>query len=1089
MQFNKKNKKIFLVFLVLFVVLSIGEIKYNTKSISKMDENNSNGYISHKQNIKDSDYPSYPINQIDKEINTGSVTGTYENIGFSDSTSPKVTQKMNLQFPSSYNTDTGDAGVNNCSGTCGLTTVLYTKDYKTIRARASNIAGNGLINLNFIYNSPYILNGQEEKINYILIKYDITAFVTTFGADKHGKDLSFIIELNSGMKKQIIIQKDFLLTYYKEDSIEISGKYNSDLLNNITNNYKDYISKITIQYTYKSGLANYWLDVDKLRVEYYYDSEIEIDFSYLLHLPETIKTATSISLTIPYKSANAFKIKASSTEWDVSAGSGLKEISMNHDLIGRAYDESKKCIKLKFYYWYHNGPSSFHKPYEITISNRPILRVNDESPPIIQSVTIGGDQIHNNNYLNHGGDIDIWASDLQLATASLNICQPPLYAKTYDNLQLVGDSQFRLSDPTWFTNLNEGNFSLGINVTDSAGNKVIKIYNLVKDTIAPEIANPGTIVSNATAPDVYITATDEGGIQGVYIGDNPLIPLTYIGNDTYHISKDNSDWKNLWNGLPPDTYYPTHIYAIDMAGNIKNVDVNLYKALTPPKLEIIYPSNGSIFEWAPDIVMDISSPINITNITITLNGSNFDNVIFDSYLGMYVFNSSSPDFSQYSNIWNNLTLGQHTISVLVQDQAGNINRSVIEVQKGDINPPLINITCPRPYERFSAPPDIIAEVFDSHLNQTYCILNGDMFPINNSIPFSIWDYIPDGPFTVFVYADDIFGHISVANITLVKDTLPPIISTNLSSTLEHDYYFNYLPEVTIFLEENCSMNITVRHNLDLTNYTNINNNLVITFPHQYFYNGSLIDITIFAVDTAGNTISHAFSIYIDTEPPNITILNKNGTYNEFNFTLEYTSNENVSVFMWSDGFFVPYTPLLYAILPYGSHELKLKFEDRAGNAVYRELNIKKIDTIRPVISVISPANNSEIGITPPYITFTVFDKTNVSIYIIFDGEKYFIGYGNYNYTRIDYQLMAWEDFSGKTGVVYITVVDDYNNTQTISIVLNASLQKQRQGLDLSLLLSLDRNTLIFLAMVTMASAIITSIARKRSIIREEVAVR
>ena len=190
----------------------------------------------------------------------------------------------------------------------------------------------------------------------------------------------------------------------------------------------------------------------------------------------------------------------------------------------------------------------------------------------------------------------------------------------------------------------------------------------------------------------------------------------------------------------------------------------------PPSISIVSPVNDTFYSSSPSITVSI-----------------YDNGEIDSQLYKMLNTSetdtfSGTDFQINPTIWTNQPEGVIIIRVFVNDTAGNSNSSDLQIIKDSIAPS-IDIINPLDGTLFSEAPEIEVSIFDIHINETWytVIGSGQNYPFTTSIfevNSTLWAAQDEDTVVIRIYANDTAGNLEYADLTIVKDSLNPILTIN-----------------------------------------------------------------------------------------------------------------------------------------------------------------------------------------------------------------------------------------------------------------------------------------------------------------------
>ncbi|CAG0987352.1 hypothetical protein METP2_02352 [Methanosarcinales archaeon] len=193
---------------------------------------------------------------------------------------------------------------------------------------------------------------------------------------------------------------------------------------------------------------------------------------------------------------------------------------------------------------------------------------------------------------------------------------------------------------------------------------------------------------------------------------------------------------------------------------------------------------------------------------------------------------------------------------------------------------------------------------------------------------------------------DNFGNTGTNNITLIVDTILPVISY---SGADDGRYYNTSVSVTANMTDENPDTLII-----LVNGNPYTQNAPIIIEGTY-------RINITARDLAGNTADSSFTFHIDMTPPAIRIIKPVGSFISgtaaVNFTVTDISPVNTEV--TADGS-VPLTGIFDSTAyPDGVHFIMVDAVDAAGNAATETVSFI-VDNTKPEVSILEPGNNEAI---------------------------------------------------------------------------------------------------------------------------------
>ncbi|MCJ7649313.1 MAG: right-handed parallel beta-helix repeat-containing protein [Candidatus Lokiarchaeota archaeon] len=209
-------------------------------------------------------------------------------------------------------------------------------------------------------------------------------------------------------------------------------------------------------------------------------------------------------------------------------------------------------------------------------------------------------------------------------------------------------------------------------------------------------------------------------------------------------------------------------------------------------------------------IISIDSPMNDTiyNSPPTITVSIYDKGEIDSQWYEVLNTSETHTFSGTVfqidvSIWNNQMEGVIAIRVFVNDTGGNSNSSDLQIIKDTIAPSVV-INNPSDGTLFSEPPEILVSIFDIHINETwYTIIGSDQNYTFTTSSFELnallWAAQDEGSVIIRIYANDTVGNIGFADLTVLKDSLNPLLTIN--SPLSGTQFGTTPPTINITITE------------------------------------------------------------------------------------------------------------------------------------------------------------------------------------------------------------------------------------------------------------------------------------------------
>ncbi|MHA1285290.1 MAG: NosD domain-containing protein [Promethearchaeota archaeon] len=188
-----------------------------------------------------------------------------------------------------------------------------------------------------------------------------------------------------------------------------------------------------------------------------------------------------------------------------------------------------------------------------------------------------------------------------------------------------------------------------------------------------------------------------------------------------------------------------------------------------PKFNFKSPANGSLFDKnAPTITINITEGISDT-VLYNITGSS----------GFYNFSPPAGQIDQ--NAWNNAPNGTIIIQFFINDSKNYISSEKLKLRLDKLGP-IITITAPAPGTEYgktapNAANFSITIIDGNKINYTWYRLYNASYSTENrtwtgEIDQDLWERFNDGSITLIIYANDSFGNINNAHITLIKKIVP-----------------------------------------------------------------------------------------------------------------------------------------------------------------------------------------------------------------------------------------------------------------------------------------------------------------------------
>ncbi|MFX0003403.1 MAG: hypothetical protein ACFE9J_07960 [Candidatus Hermodarchaeota archaeon] len=611
-------------------------------------------------------------------------------------------------------------------------------------------------------------------------------------------------------------------------------------------------------------------------------------------------------------------------------------------------------------------------------------------------------------------------------------------------------------DEVWFQLKNESvttqNYTwtgiLEQSIWDEVGNGTVTFFFYANDSMSNFRSTEIIIIKDLSAPLINIIEPEMNAIFGynapnvkIYISSVDVYNSWYIllGNShKYYFTKtdgitilpiNQTAWDEFGNGT-----VTIEFYVNDSVGNIGFDSIDLRKDIFTPDVIINLP----IYEgyWSDPPILNVS-----------FFDPNPDSLWYE--IGPFhgnLINNTEQTIDPL--IWDSLEQGENQIFIFANDTAGNVNHTYVYTIYKDTLAPLIIINSPIDGTTSNSPPVFNITCFDPNFDALWY---GDgIFNItlaNNTDQFldwGIWHSLPEGLYTVLIYANDTFGHLNdIHTLILYKDTEAPDVK--IDQPYNHTY-LNHPPLMSITASD---------PNLDTLWYSFGSYDIQITDVFQELnaeiwnsLDEGAFQINIYANDTLGNiNTNYSLALYKDTISPKILINSPlNQTFWNTRPLLNVTAfDPNLeSIYYGFSTYFYPLdnntqTPLslyIWANLPEGEFQIQFFAEDLAGNLNDTYILTLFKDTIEPNIIINSPSPNSLYEKDAPDFNISVskFNLDKVWYSLIGYPEDYILNEftGTINQT-------AWDNFEEGTVIIRFYANDTSGNVKTQDITVRKDI--------------------------------------------------
>jgi hypothetical protein len=705
------------------------------------------------------------------------------------------------------------------------------------------------------------------------------------------------------------------------------------------------------------------------------------------------------------------------------------------------------------------GPS---ETYTFTINTIP----PDTAPPAITLISPSNGSYSNptNTLINVSGSENLSWAGYQLNGGTINNLDN--YSLTNWNITLTTLSQ-------------ETVYNLTIWANDTANNPNNKTFVFYSDSSAPRHSNAKAVPSPANvsqAVNCSITWTDTFNITSVKISENSS--GTFENHTiTFSGTSGTVSYNIIGAKLANPGTYTCRFHATDTAGNFNTTSVNFnVNDVTSPIITTLSPNNVTYNQ--ANISISIITNENITWAGYSLNGSS----------NVTLGNTSSINWN--STLFN-LDNGGYTIQFFANDSSGNMaNSSIIhfsvDVAAADTVSPIITInTISNGTYYTSTSLDLNITSNENATWASYKLNSGSLVDMTNLTNHINWNSTltslgTESTNTIEVYANDSAtpANKGNTNITFYVDTLNPRITSitatpnpaNETQNVICNSYINDTFSLTnVKIEEN-STGIFINHTISLSSAGWANYTILNVEKGKY-------TCRFHATDTAGNinsSESTTFSVN-DVVAPIITINSPlNQSYSTDSILLSITLNENASaaVNYTLDGGITNIsldgsesTWSKTVTLSNGGKNVTFYAYDDSNNlginSISFAVDTTSLDSTPPVITLLSPTNNTYYTSGSLIINITSDEALNWSGYTNNSGELVDLGIttptnwnstitlseGQHNFTIYANDSSTNQNQNNKTISIWVDLTNpsvdsftcaDVNDSQNLTCTANVS---------------------------------------------------
>jgi len=535
---------------------------------------------------------------------------------------------------------------------------------------------------------------------------------------------------------------------------------------------------------------------------------------------------------------------------------------------------------------------------------------------------------------------------------------------------------------------NSSIFELGVDVTYTYS--VEEIYPTTEEVLLNNNPIPDTGVISGLGTGTYnltVVSTDNSSNIGwnqtiFFVTDtiNPVVTITAPVNASIHELGENVAYTytvddlsstsvvirrnriiitdtGLLSGLSAGTY-TLNIEATDLYNNIGSDEITFFiQDTTTPVVTITSPVNASTFEYGGDVAYTYSATdLSGVTATILLDGGE----VSDTGL------LSTPG------------VGTHNLTITIVDDYNNVNSDQITFFVQDTVSPVVSITSPVNNSIYELGSDVSYEYSIDDQSVTTVVVKLDGSPISDT---GLLTSLSVGTYILRVEADDGYNLIGSYEIFFsIVDTTAPLVSITSPS---NSSYFELGSTVTYTYTTSDLSGLSVVVKLDGSPITDSGSiaglavgTYTLTVESTDIYSNVDYDEVIFFIEDSVSPV-----VTIDS-PVNASLFEYGS---DIAYTYTVTDLSSTTIVVKLNGALITDSGLITG-LTVGTYTLTLEATDIFSNFGSDEIVFTIQDTISPVVSITSPANDSsfELG-TDVFYSYTVDDLSGTSVVVKLDG--------------------------------------------------------------------------------------------------------
>ena len=327
----------------------------------------------------------------------------------------------------------------------------------------------------------------------------------------------------------------------------------------------------------------------------------------------------------------------------------------------------------------------------------------------------------------------------------------------YLNEELVGNSNASTVS-WWLSSLLQGSNNITVVAYDKSGNyasdQIIVIVDLSRPTVEVMAPANGSYLKEAVL--IIVSGCDPHfDNMTLYLNETSVATFDNAGASVY-----------TWNtSLVEDGIYTIKFVVYDKAGNKAEVSIVVVVDNTSPQVAWTSPSTGSYVSGNAELMFDYKEP-NVCEALLQIDGRTLANVT-----------------GKTTYLWNTATSsdGEHILTLMVLDKAGNSNNTLATIVKIDNTPPIAEIMVPDDAQIIGGLCTVSFVCYDEDLENAILFIDAAAFDVTGLYSYQ-WNTteVGDGTHIIRLVAYDKAGNMG--------ETSPLTVETfNSQKGNEEDY--------------------------------------------------------------------------------------------------------------------------------------------------------------------------------------------------------------------------------------------------------------------------------------------------------------